>query len=187
MNERRTHGGTCARSEESSLTEIAVGKAEGLAYGAALRYLASLEASDSGEKQAGDYLVAYSIEDAEGLYMMRNGRLQWQEPNDENCHLEISVRSAADGRFIPCLNVGATLTSKEGNLIGAYEMPFLWHPCVYHYGRNCIVPRDGEYRLQVHIEVPGFPRHDRNNGDRFTTPTDVQFDVKIKTGREMVR
>jgi hypothetical protein len=74
MNERRTHGGTCARSEESSLTEIAVGKAEGLAY-----------------------------------------------------------------------------------------------------------------RLQVHIEVPGFPRHDRNNGDRFTTPTDVQFDVKIKTGREMVR
>ena len=183
----KTHGDNYARSEESSVPEIGLAKAEGAAYGAALQYLTMLEASDSGVKDAGDYVVAYSIEEAEGLYHMRDGRLEWHEPREENCHVEIAVRNAADGRFIPCLTVRATLTDANGASIGSHEMPFLWHPWVYHYGRNWVVPHDGKYRLQVQIEAPAFPRHDRKNGDRFSTAVNVEFAVNIKTGRKLTR
>ena len=35
--------------------------------------LASMEASDSGEKEIGDYIVGYAIEEAEGLYHLSGG------------------------------------------------------------------------------------------------------------------
>lgn len=185
MTEKKTHGENYASSGESSLPEIGLAKAEGAAYGAALQYLARMEASDWGEHNAGDYTVAYCIEDAEGLYHPVDGQLQWHEPREENCHLEISVRNAADGRFIPCLKVRATLTDADGTTIGSHEMPFLWHPWVYHYGRNWAVPHDGKYRLKVHIDEPTFARHDQKNGDRFRSAVDVEFYVHIKTGRKI--
>jgi hypothetical protein len=185
MAERVTHGDSYTRSDESSMAEIGVAKVEGAAYGAALQYLAKMEASDSGEKEVGDYVVAYSIEEAEGLYQPHNGQLQWHNPVEENCHLEIAVRNAADGRFIPCLTVRATLTDENGAKLGPHEIPFLWHPWVYHYGRNLVIPHDGKYRLQVHIDAPTFMRHDRKNGHRFATAEDVEFEIEIKTGRKI--
>lgn len=185
MPEKVTHGDTYTHSDESSRTEIGLAKGEGLAYGAALEYLTRVEASDWGEKNAGDYVVAYSIEDAEDLYHMRDGRLEWHQPEKENCHLEIAVRNAADGRFLPCLTVQATLVDADGSTIGSHPMPFLWHPWIYHYGRNWVVPHDGRYTMKIHIDVPTFPRHDRINGDRFREPVDLEFAVNIKTGRKI--
>jgi uncharacterized protein involved in high-affinity Fe2+ transport len=185
MAETITHGDNYARSDESTMAEIGIGKAEGAAYGAALQYLAKMEASDSGEREIGDYVIAYSIEEAEGMYEPTGAQLQWHDPEKENCHMEIAVRNAADGRFVPCLKVQATLTDVNGAKIGTHEIPFLWHPWVYHYGRNWVVPHDGAYRLQVHIDAPTFSRHDKKNGHRFATAVDVEFDVKIKTGRKI--
>lgn len=186
MAERVTHGEHYAQSDESSLPEIGIAKAEGIAYGAALEYLTKVEASDAGQKNVGDYIVAYAIEDAEGMYHARDGRLEWHDPREENCHLEISVRNAADGRFIPCLNVKATLIeAKTGREIGSHEIPFLWHPWVYHYGRNWVVPSDGTYHLRVHIDEPAFSRHDFRNGDRFREAVDVEFEIQIKRGQKL--
>lgn len=185
MAEKDTHEQKYVRSDESSLPEIGVGKAEGIAYGAALQYLAKMEASDAGVKNVGDCEIAYSVEEAEGLYHLQDGRLVWHEPREENCHLEIAVRNAADGRFLPCLSVRATLTDARGTQVGTHEMPFLWHPWVYHYGRNWTVPGDGKYRLDVHIDPPTFARHDRRNGARFVAPIDVSFAIEIKTGRKL--
>lgn len=185
MADKHTHGGELNKSDESSRPEIVVGAGEGKAYGAALTYLSKMEASDSGEQSAGDYVVAYAIEDAEGLYHMRNGQLQWVEHQEENCHIEVAVRSAADGRFLPGLKVTATLLSADGKELGTNQLPFLWHPWIYHYGRNWSVPADGTYTLRIHIDVPEFPRHDRVNGKRFQQPVDVQFTVQIKTGRKV--
>jgi hypothetical protein len=187
MPENLTRGDKYSRSDESSLTEIGLGKAEGTAYGGALKYLTRIEASDSGEKNVGDYIVAYSIEDAEGLYHLRDGQLEWHEPREENCHLEIAVRNAADGRFIPGLTVRATLSEVNGVEIGSHEMPFLWHPWVYHYGRNWVIPHDGAYTLSIHIDAATFARHDRTNGARFAAPVDLQFQVEIKTGKKISR
>jgi hypothetical protein len=67
------------------------------------------EVADMGEeKRAGPYLVGYAIEKAEGMYQPGdNGELVWHEPEEENLHLEVSVRDAADGRFIPELTIHA--------------------------------------------------------------------------------
>ncbi|CAA9290779.1 MAG: hypothetical protein AVDCRST_MAG08-4567 [uncultured Acetobacteraceae bacterium] len=131
-------------------------------------------------------MVAYAQERAEGMYMLRSeGELEWTEPSDENCHLEISVSDAGDKRFVPYLHVEATLVAEDGQAIGPFEVPFLWHPGLHHYGRNVEVPGDGRYTLRVRIAPPAFMRHDKANGRRYAETVEVEFeDVRIKTGRE---
>jgi hypothetical protein len=53
-------------------------------------------------QRAGNYLVAFVQENAEGMYELEDGRLVWREaPEEANAHLEIAVVDAADGRFVP--------------------------------------------------------------------------------------
>lgn len=173
-------------SDEADRHQIAMAKREGAAYHASLKYMAYEVADTGGEKHAGDYIVAYAQERAEGMYMWKaEGELEWSEPGDENCHLEISVSDAGDGRFIPYLDIIATLTASDGDVVGPLKIPFLWHPGLYHYGRNIKVPGDGEYKLQITIKPPAFMRHDKVNGKRYARTVDVAFDaVTIKTGKE---
>lgn len=173
-------------SDEADRHQIAMAKKEGAAYHASLRYMAYEVADAGGEKHAGDYIVAYAQERAEGMYMLKGeGALEWTEPKDENCHLEISVSDAGDHRFIPYLEIEVTLTPKGGSPVGPFEIPFIWHPGLYHYGRNIKVPGDGDYKLDVVIKPPTFMRHDKVNGKRYARTVKVTFDpVKIKTGKE---
>ncbi len=116
---------------------------------------------------------------------MRRGRLEWEEPQEENVHVEVAVRDVSDRRFIPALEVYATLIDEEGEEVGTHRQLYLWHPWLYHYGRNWRVPSDGEYTLRVRVEAPEFPRHDKRNGRRFAEPAEVEFEVvKIKTGQK---
>ena len=79
----------------------------------------------------------------------------------------------------------ATLTSEDGEQVGPFEVPFLWHPGLYHYGRNVEVPGDGSYTLDIRIEPPKFMRHDETNGNRYGSPVEVTFeDVDIETGQD---
>lgn len=172
-------------SDEASEEQLRLARAQGDALARTLRHMTENEADDGGEQAAGDYLVGYAVEEAEGLYFMRDGELEWREPEQENVHVEVSVRDRADGRFVPGLTVHATLIDADGNEIGRHRQPFLWHPWLYHYGRNWTVPRDGAYSLRVRVEPPEFPRHDKINGRRFAEPVEVEFsDVAIKTGQK---
>lgn len=55
---------------------------------------------------------------------------------------------------------------------------------LFHYGRNWVVPGDGEYTLRARIEPPDFMRHDEVNGKRFTQVVEAEFaGVKVKTGK----
>lgn len=170
-------------SEEAKTHQLEMARAQGEAYLKALEEMATNVASDGGMKRAGDYIVAYAVEDAEGMYHMENGELVWKEPEEENCHIEIAVRDAADNRFIPGLTVHVRVTASDGMDVGRHEQRFLWHPWLYHYGRNWKVPSDGRYTLDVSIEAPEFARHDPKNGKRYAEDVEVTFeDVKIKTG-----
>jgi len=61
------------------------------------------------------------------------------------------------------------------------QQPFIWHPWLYHYGRNWKLPGSGKYAFQIHIDMPKFHRHDKENGRRFTEPVDVVFkDIEIQ-------
>ncbi len=73
----------------------------------------------------------------------------------------------------------------EGESVGSHSQPFVWHPWLYHYGRNWQVPGEGEYTLKVNIKAPEFPRHDEKNGERYADDVDVEFEgVQIKTGQK---
>lgn len=174
------------KSDEANQDQLEMAKAQGEAYLTTLNYMAHHEADTGGEQAAGNYVVAYAIEEAEGMYYKENGELKWRNPQEENAHIEVSVRDAADNRFVPGLTVTVTLIDSDGNEVGSHEQPFLWHPWLYHYGRNWKVPGDGQYILRVHIEAPDFPRHDKKNGLRYADPVDVTFhDVSIKTGQKI--
>ena len=170
-------------SDEAKGKELAMARRQGEAFSEALNHMVGEVADDGQEMHAGPYLVGYAVERPEGMYMLdENGELFWHEPQDENVHLEISVRDAADGRFIPSLIIHARLVDSQGNDVGVHEQPFIWHPWLYHYGRNWRVPADGDYRLEVDIKAPTFPRHDKDNGRRYERDVLAEFPVvKIQT------
>jgi uncharacterized protein involved in high-affinity Fe2+ transport len=168
-------------SEEANAEQLGMAREEGKAYIRSLKHMAKDVANAGGEKRAGDYMVAYAIEKAEGMYHRMGGKLMWHEPEDENVHIEISVRDGADNRFIPYLTVTVTVKDSQGKLIGSERQPFIWHPWLYHYGLNWRLPADDRYTLQVQIDAPSFMRHDEINGKRYQQDVKVVFEgVKIK-------
>ena len=168
-------------SDEATKEELEMARRQGQTLGQALNHMISEVADDGQEVKAADYLVGYAVEKAEGMYHFdENGELKFREPDQENVHIEVSVRDAADGRFIPNLIIHARLVDSEGNDVGMHRQPFVWHPWVYHYGRNWYVEKSGDYELQVRIEAPTFPRHDKKNGNRYADDVGVTFaPVKI--------
>jgi hypothetical protein len=179
-----TSGPPAKPSDEADKKQIKMAKAEGEAYYRSLQYMARHVADSGGEQRAGDYIVAYAQERAEGMYMLSEGKPEWAEPTDENCHLEISVSDAGDGRFIPYLAIKASLIGQDGTEIGPFDVPFVWHPGLYHYGRNIKVSGDGRYTLRVLIAPPAFMRHNRITGRRYEDPVEVEFrDIPVKAGR----
>ncbi len=175
-------------SSEASPDQLELAEAQGKAYRRALEHMANDVADDGGLQEAGDYLVGYAVEEAEGMYELEDGQLVWHNPGDTNLHLEIAVCDAGDGRFVPGLDVTATLVTPGGDELGPHAQKLVWHPMIYHYARNWTLPEDGEYRLRVHIEPAPFMRHDEINGRRFAEPVDVEFPgVKVKRGAEPVQ
>jgi len=171
-------------SNEANQAQLQLAQEQGQAFGHAVKYMTQKEATGA-QMRGGDYLIGYAVEEAEGLYTLNDGKLEWHNPQDENVHVEVVVCDGADGRFIPGLTVYATLYDEQGKEIGTHQRPFLWHPWLYHYGRNWQVPQAGEYRLRIHIEPPQFMRHDKKNGQRFVDPVEVEFKkVKIEPGQK---
>jgi hypothetical protein len=172
-------------TSEADAKQLELARSQGDAYGQAVEHMATQVADDGGEQEAGDYRIGYAIEEAEGMYEFDDGELRWREPDGENLHLEITVRDRADGRFVPGVRVLATLVAPDGEQVGTHEQPLLWHPMIYHYGRNWTVPADGEYTLRVHVDPPAFMRHDEVNGRRFVEPVDVEFaGVEVERGSD---
>jgi hypothetical protein len=174
-------------SSEADEHQLRLAVEQGDAYRKALDHMAHDVAKDGGTQQVGDYLIGYAIEDAEGMYHLQDGELVWHNPGDTNAHVEVVVCDAADGRFVPGLDVTATLVTPGGQELGPYPQELVWHPMLYHYARNWNVPEDGGYTLRVHVDPPTFMRHDEINGRRFTEPVDAEFTgVRIERGAEPV-
>jgi hypothetical protein len=168
-------------SEEGTAEGMRLAKEEGEVYGKAVTHMTTVVAHGE-EKRAGEYIIGYAVEKAEGMYYRLDGNLEWREPAQENARIEVVVRDAADGRFLPGLTVHAALQDAQGNSAGLRRLPFLWHPSLFHYGTDWTVPGEGEYTLRVYVDVPDFPRHDRVNGKRYADPVQAEFTgVKIET------
>jgi hypothetical protein len=176
---------TLAPSDEGDERGLELGRAEGEAFGRVLKHMLEDVADGGREIASGDYLIAYAAEKAEGMYVPKNGGFEWQEPKGENIHIEVAVRDRADGRLIPGLDIDVTVIDGNGKEIGTHRHPLLWHPYLYHYGRNWALPGDGVYSLRVRFPAPQFHRHDKVNGNRFSKGADVTFgNVELKTGKD---
>lgn len=185
MTQRRPSSPPTARpSDEATEVQLQLARAQGEAFGRAVRHMTQEEAHGD-EQAAGDYLVGYAVEEAEGMYHLQDDELVWQNPQDANAHVEIIVRDAADGRFIPGLSVYVTLIDQSGRELGPHRQELRWHPWLYHYGRNWRLLGDGIYTLRVRINPATFMRHDKTNGRRFAQPVEVEFkNVTIITGQK---
>lgn len=185
-NTMESNATTQRPSDEADSKQLAMARDEGAAYQRSLTYMVEEVADSGGRQRIGDYIVAYAQERAEGMFLLKSeGQLDWAGPGDANCHLEVSVSDAADRRFIPALDIDATLIPSKGTPIGPLKVPFVWHPGLYHYGVNVKLPGDGRYTLRIRIKPPTFMRHDEINGRRYAKTVEAEFkDVEIKTGRE---
>ncbi len=173
-------------SMEATKEQLQLAKQQGDAYRKALENMHK-ETGQLAVKRAGDFEIGATVEEAEGMYRLDDGEYTWISPKGENAHLEIVVRDAADGRFIPGLDVSATIYSSDGNEVGTHKIPFLWHPMLYHYGRNLKVPCEGDYRVHVRVEPPTFMRHDYKNGKRYAQREEVDVTLHIKPGQKFVK
>jgi uncharacterized protein involved in high-affinity Fe2+ transport len=173
-------------TDEADAKQLELARDQGAAYRRALEHMAQEVAHDGGMQEAGEYLIGYAVEEAEGMYEWVDGGLVWHDPADgENLHLEVAVCDASDGRFVPAVTVIATLIDPGGNEVFTHELPLLWHPMLYHYGRNVEVPVDGDYTLVVRVKPPTFMRHDEVNGRRFTELVETTFEgVRVERGSE---
>jgi hypothetical protein len=171
-------------SGEATEEQLQLARDQGTSFGKAVVMMTREEAHGE-QAEVGDLLVAYAVEEAEGMYEWVDGQLEWRNPRDENAHIEVVVRDAHDGRFLPGMDVYVSVFTEAGEEVGTHQQPFLWHPWLFHYGRNWTLPGDGTYRMAVHIKPPGFMRHDKLNGARYSNPVDIEWpDVRIETGQK---
>jgi uncharacterized protein involved in high-affinity Fe2+ transport len=137
------------------------------------------------QRRSGDYNVAVVVKQAHGFWEVRDGKLNYVMP-DSNIgpivHIEVSVRDVTTGRFIPGLNVRATLLDSRKREVNTYVMPFMWHPWMNHYGLNVAVPRTGRYTVRVRADVPSFRRYGSTAMKKFDRPVDVVLrDIQFGT------
>lgn len=174
-------------SDEATRMGLALARKAGEAYQEMLRYFVDHVAHAGRVVESDDYLVALAVEKAEPLWYPSGGGLELHDPPAKaNQHIEVVVCDRADGRFLPQLEVTVTLL-KDGKETGTWDLPFLWHPTMYHYGRNVEVIDGGPHAARVSIGMPGFPRHDKVNGRRYTKAVVVDIDgIDLKPAREDV-
>lgn len=181
-----TQNFTDQTSKESNKKQLELSRKQGDAFLAAVKEMVGEEADSGKLKEVDDYLIGYAVEHAEGMYEWQDGELVWHNPTDENAHIEIVVADKADGRFLPGLEVRVTLLDADGQEVGTHTQPFLWHPWLYHYGRNWKVPGSGTYSLRVDVQPPPYMRHDKVHGKRHQRSANVAFEnVKIEAGQKL--
>lgn len=170
-------------SNEATAEQLALARRQGDAYGRAVQAMAAEDGARS--VHAGDFLLAFVNEEAQGMYEMEDGRLVWREAAPEaNVHMEVAVADAADGRFVPGLSVHVDV-ERDGQRVVSTDLPFLWHPFLYHYGGNAMVPDTGPFDVLVRVAPAPFMRHDPVNGRRYAEPVVARFDnVTFTNGRK---
>jgi hypothetical protein len=170
-------------SNEATVDQLTVARHEGDAYGEALKAMADEDGAVI--TRAGDYLVAFINEEAEGMYERAGDRLVWREAAPgATAHLEVAVADGTDGRFVPGLGVHVAV-EQDGRTLVSTDLPFLWHPFLYHYGSNAKLPGTGPYDVTVTVDAPDFMRHDPVNGRRYAETVTARFEkVEFASGRK---
>lgn len=129
-----------------------------------------------GQKTFGDYQVAYMLDPPKGWYEMKDGTLTWKPPAPgETQHIEVAVMDSLTGQPIPVGPITLDVVDQQGSVVQSQQLAYYWHPMADHYGANYSIPTAGSYNFRVRAPAPDFRRHDRAQGNRFTSPLDATF------------
>jgi uncharacterized protein involved in high-affinity Fe2+ transport len=166
---------------------VSLSRREGAALERPLLEMFSSVAVNGEQTRAGDYLVVVAVERAEGYWMPMGKDIAYNIVESQsaahNGHVEVGVRDARTGRFLPGLNLTATVLDGD-RTIGTKHEPFMWHPWIHHYGENWRIPRTGRYSVRVHADPPPFRRYGRS-ATFFTAPVDLRVDgLRFVTGQK---
>jgi len=172
-----------ARGETRKTAALARG--EGDAIDRSLTEMLRRADVSGSQVRSGDYKVALTVQAARGAWDDRNGELRYESPNNNIgpvAHLDVSIRDAVTGRFIPGLEVRATILDSRKREIDTYLMPFMWHPWMNHYGLNVPVPGKGRYTVRIRADAPAFRRFGNTALRKFNkvidvTVRNVRFDI----------
>ena len=67
-------------TDEADAKQLDLARQQGESYRRALEHMANDVAHDGGMQEAGEYLIGYAVEEAEGMYMWEDGGLVWHDP-----------------------------------------------------------------------------------------------------------
>lgn len=170
-------------------TAAMLAKLEGAALERPLVEMFSSVGVNGTQTRVGDYLAVVAIERAEGYWIPQGNDIKYtirvSQSAETNAHVEVGVRDALTGRFLPGLNVRATVLDRSGHEIGTKSQPFMWHPWIHHYGENWRVPSTGRYNVRAHADVPPYRRYSRSMANLFLTPVDVEIpNLRFVTGQK---
>ena len=172
-------------TDEADAKQLELAREQGESYRKALEHMANDVAHDGGMQEAGEYLIGYAVEEAEGMYMWEDGELDWQDPEDENLHVEIAVCDAL-GRALRPLPEGHRHAHRPRRQRGRHaRAPDALAPDALPLRAQLEGPgRRRRTRCKVRVEPPTFMRHDDVNGCRFKEPVETTFEnVKVERGQ----
>ncbi|HET9074526.1 MAG TPA: hypothetical protein VFN48_08100 [Solirubrobacteraceae bacterium] len=129
--------------------QLSLARAQGDAYGAALEELGLLHGERILDHRAGAFRVSSLTSPVHPSGGDGRGDAQ-------HVWFSLFIRDAGDGRFVPSLNVEATLISAKASQDGPHRQAIAWHPTTYHYGRAWWLPGEGPHRFLVHIAPAPF-------------------------------
>jgi uncharacterized protein involved in high-affinity Fe2+ transport len=135
--------------------------------------------------RSGNYKVAVLVGQARGRWELRGGKLSYTTPDSSSeqlAHIAVSIRDAASGRFVPGLNVRATVLNSKKKEVNTYALPFIWHPWMNQYGANIPEPKSGRYTIRVRADAPAFRRFGTTALKQFNRGIDVNVSG-VRLGR----
>jgi hypothetical protein len=131
---------------------LQLARAQGRAETAAVDWVLANSGPLHGDRQAGEFRVAYTVTPAEGWWdKAGGGKLAWHDAPESSVHLRIFVLDVADGRLVPGLRLRATLTDANGNE-QAVAIAYGWYPLINAYGGNVPLDADSSYTVRVAID-----------------------------------
>ena len=172
--------GSPASLDEDMQRQLSLVRAQGDAYGEAPDYVARHVARDSGQSRAGDLWICYlAFRPGEGVVTSEDRR----PAGRDDVRLGIAVQDAADGRFVPNVEVRVTAIRSDGTEDGPHRHALAWHPVLYQYVREWPAVGDDVRRLRVNVRSPIASATDPDR-EHLRSGVDVLFDdVSLLGGR----
>lgn len=175
VTERRQHQ---PDDDEASQRMLHLARLQGDAYIDALGYLREQVATASPERRAGGYWIGYIVQPADDE-RERDADRAASSAARGIVRIGVTIRDAADGRFVPGLDVTVTITDAEGREVGSHDHPLTWDVVAHHYAHEWAVP-PGRAAMRVVISLPSADRQDDAHLGRFDACTAIEFsDVMI--------